>query len=391
MSLDPPTPAKAPASPPSKTSWASRAGNVLVFALSMVLTLGIAEIGFRLVMDVPVFDGSDWRAEGAQTNRIGDRAKIDPQLGWTLAPHYRTERFNTIDHGFRRNFDEQGVRTGAVLAVGDSFTEGFDDVDDANTWPSHLEKLTGMPVVNAGVPGYGTDQIVLRAEQLIPIVKPKTLVIGFFSDDINRSALSQSGAPKPYFTTENGELIYHPPGPLEKVEQVGVVPNALRAMLGYSALSDYLFSRLTPGFWYPSGAVFEEAENDAIDITCKLLARLKRQADDKQIRLLLFLQHSGELVLEEPVILTDMKQITECGQKAGIQVIDQFAPLQALTHGNPELVALYYTLHGEEFGHMTAKGNEHAAQLIATALKDVAPPPQSSTLPDQGQGGVLPN
>jgi hypothetical protein len=383
MALDPSEPADPPASSSRMMAWVRRAGNILVFTLSILVSLVIAEIGFRLVTGVPILDGSDWRAEGAQSNRIGDRAITDPLLGWTLMPNYRTDRYNTIGHGVRRNFDETDPRTGAILAVGDSFTEGFDDVDDANTWPAHLEKLTGMPVVNAGVPGYGTDQIILRAEQMLPIIKPKTLIIGFFSDDINRAALSESGAPKPYFTAENGELAYHAPGPLERGETTGLIPKALRAVLGYSALSDYLFSRLTPGFWYPSGAFFEEVKNDPVDITCKLLARLKRQADDDQIRFLLFLQYGGELVLEEPVIVPDMKMISECSQKAGIQVVDQFAPLKALTQGKPDLVALYYTLYGEEFGHMTSKGNEHAAQLLAGALKDVASPPQRSALPDK--------
>lgn len=394
MSPDPSEPAGAPASSPRINAWANRARNVLVLTLSIVVSLVIAEIGFRLVMGVPILDGTDWRAEGVQSTRTGDRAIADPLLGWTLMPHYRTDGFNTIDHGFRRNFDEKDVRTGATLAVGDSFTEGFDEVDDANTWPAHLEKMTGTPVVNAGVAGYGTDQIILRAEQLLPIVKPKTLIIGFFNDDINRTGLSESGAPKPHFTTANGELIYHPPGPLEKSEEESLIGKTLRAVLGYSALSDHLFARLTPEFWYPKGSLFEEVQNDPIDITCKLLTRLKRQTDDNQIRLLLFMQYGGELVLEEPVIVADMQKITECSEKAGIQVVDQFAPLQALTRGNSELVTQYYTPYGKEFGHMTPKGNEHAAELLNIALKQATPPqnvtspPQSSALPDQN---VLPN
>jgi len=373
----PPDPSKVPDAPafaPRSNRWLSRAQDILVIALSLIASLLIGEVAFRLVMGVPILDGTNWRVEGVQSTRTGDRAIADPLLGWSLVPHYRTDRFNTIDHGFRRNFDEQHVRTGATLAVGDSFTEGFDEVDDANTWPAHLEKLTGTPVVNAGVAGYGTDQIILRAEQLLPIVKPKTLIVGFFSDDINRAGLSESGAPKPHFTTEKGELVYHPPGPLEKTETENLIAMALRAVLGYSALSDHLFIRLAPGFWYPKGSLFAEVQNDAIDITCKLLARLKRRTDDGQVRLLLFMQYGGELVQEEPAIMTDMGKVTECGQKAGIQVVDQFAPLQALTRGKTELVAQYFTPYGNEFGHMTPKGNEHAAQLLAAALKEQAAP-----------------
>ncbi len=380
-------PKSSAATPPSSATaqWIARAGNVLIFTASIVVTLLVAEIGFRAATGVPIFELTDWRQEGARTNRIGERATTDPLLGWTLAPHYQGSGFTTLDHGFRRNFGETEVRTGGILAVGDSFTEGFDAVDDSNTWPSHLEKMTSTPVINAGVAGFATDQIILRAEQTLPIVKPKTMIIGFTEVDIYRAALSQAGAPKPYFTAENGQLIYHPPGPIESNVKEGVISKALRSVLGYSALSDHLFSRLTPSFWYPTEAsMYEEVDIDAVDITCKLLVRLKQRTDDAQVRLLLLLQYSGELVLEEPYILNDMKKLTECSQHAGIQVVDQFASLKALTHGDPDLVAQYYTVEGEEFGHMTPLGNEQAAQLLAAAMKEVpATPPQSSELPEQ--------
>ena len=385
MSPDPSEPAGEPASPRRGSAWASRAANTFVFILSIALTLLIAEVGFRVAMGVPVLDTTDWRKDGARTNRIGIRAITDPQLGWTLVPHFFSEDFTTLDYGFRRNFGETQVRTGNILAVGDSFTEGFDEVDDANTWPAHLEKITGTPVVNAGVAGYATDQIILRAEQVLPIVKPKTLIIGFTEVDIYRAALSEAGAPKPYFTTENDALVYHPPGPLESGQKEGLVGKGVRAVLGYSALSNHLFSRLAPAFWYPlEASLYEEVENDPIDVTCRLLARLKQQTDDSQIRLLLFLQYGGELVLEEPVIIPDMVKITECSRKVGIQVVDQFAPLKALTRSNPDLVEQYYTLDDEDFGHMTPKGNEHAAQVLAGALKEPAAPPQSVLSPPSG-------
>jgi len=96
-----------------------------------------------------------------------------------------------------------------------------------------------------------------------------------------------------------------------------------------------------------------------------------------------------------------MKKITECAQKVGIQVVDQFVPLKALTRSNPDLVARDYNLNEEEFDQMTPNGNEHAAQVLAAVLKEQASPghgmtspeggaspPRSSELPDRK---VLPN
>ena len=277
--------------------------------------------------------------------------------------------FNTIGHGIRRNFDEQAVRTGSILAVGDSFTEGFEEVTDANTWPAHLEKKLGAPVLNGGVAGYATDQIILRAEQLLPLIDPKTLIIGFTEIDISRAALSEAGAPKPYFTVENDKLIYHPPGPFDAKIKESLIGSAVRSVLGYSFLANHLMSRLAPEFWYPSEAsVYEEVENNPLDVTCRLLQGLKNKTDREKIRLLLFLQYGGELVLEEPAIVDDMRIVTDCARNYGIEVVDQFVPLKELTNGNPHAVAEYYVLHGEEFGHMSSKGNEHAANLLVEAI-----------------------
>ena len=57
-------------------------------------------------------------------NHLGDRAIVDPILGWKLKSDYRSDGFKTIAEGIRRNFNETAIRTGGILAVGDSFTEG---------------------------------------------------------------------------------------------------------------------------------------------------------------------------------------------------------------------------------------------------------------------------
>ncbi len=359
-----------PSTPPKRPRRsAAIAASAAIMALSVGLSLLIAEGGFRIAIGVPLTAASNWRLEGVSTQRIGERAIPDPKLGWTLKPGYRSEGFNTIGLGIRRNFDETDVRKGSILAVGDSFTEGFDEVNDPSTWPAHLEKIMAVPVVNGGVAGYATDQVVLRAEDLLPIIQPKTLVLGFTEVDVERAALSEAGAPKPYYTIDDSALVYHPPGAFDPEVKESVVGTALRGALSYSALSDYLLSRLAPKFWYPNEAsVYKEVETDPLDVTCRLLARLKNQTDRMNVRLLLFLQYGGEIVLEEPGVVYDMRRVTECALNAGIQVLDQFASLKKLTHGDPDLVAEYYSVHGSEFGHMSSKGNLHAARLLAHTL-----------------------
>lgn len=64
-----------------------------------------------------------------------------------------------------------------MIAVGDSFTAGS-EVADAETWPAQLERLIDGPVINAGVGGYGTDQMILRSESLLPVLQPSAVVVG---------------------------------------------------------------------------------------------------------------------------------------------------------------------------------------------------------------------
>src|SRR5205807_23429 len=77
----------------------------------------------------------------------------------------------------------------SFVAVDNSFTERNAVADD-ETWPAHLERDPGWRVLNAGVRGYGLDQMVLRAESLAPRFKPRAIVLTFIQDDIYRVGLS---------------------------------------------------------------------------------------------------------------------------------------------------------------------------------------------------------
>ncbi len=59
--------------------------------------------------------------------------------------------------------------------------------------------------------GWGAGQIVLRAEKLIPVLEPKTVVISFLADDILRAGFRVYGsANKPWFQVDDdGNLVRH--------------------------------------------------------------------------------------------------------------------------------------------------------------------------------------
>ena len=368
------------ASSPTPAARSSRWANVGLLLISVLAPLLAVELGYRLMAGLPLLKLANWRTEHVVMVNLGELKAIpDPVLGWTnRSSSYNEDGYTTLEHGVRKNFDETTIRTGGMLAAGDSFTEGW-EVKDHESWPAVIEKLTSVPVVNAGTGGYGADQTILRAEQMLPIVKPKILLIGFHEIAITRAGHTAFGAPKPYFTFDNGELRYHPATfvqPREKNTIAWRTAYGIREALGYSAFADYLLSRINPNFWHgdPDRDLYQRSGADEVDVTCALLQRLKSRADQDSIHMILVLQYYATLILESDRPGPYSQAVAACARDIGIRVVDQFAPLHAIVAvGGPAIIRDYYWLTDGVFGHMTAKGNEHVANLIFAALGDWLP------------------
>jgi len=349
-----------------------RLANAGLIVVSVAVSLLLIELAFRLAMGLPLLKVEDWRMQRLTDARLGEHAQFDPLLGWVPRANYASREHNTLEHGVRRNGSERSVRPGHILAVGDSFTEGW-DVDDDEAWPAQLEVLSGIPVVNAGVGGYGTDQIVLRAEQLLPVVRPHTLIVGMLSFDIHRTGHAAYGASKPWFTVQRGELVYHPPSPPEARAKPTTwlsIKWAVRDLFAHFAVIDFIMARLDQDFWYGGEKrEYVKANNDPVQVTCLLLERLKKQADAMQVRTLLFMQYYALDVIEKDQQPADARQVMTCAGQAGYEVVDHFASLRVLARSNANAMRDYYIVEEDAFHHMSEQGNEHAAALLLRALR----------------------
>ncbi len=288
--------------------------------------------------------------------------EYDPLLGWRLAPNLPGPGLRTLEHGIRVNSDETEVRTGGILAAGDSFTAGS-EVVDADTWPAQLERLTGIPVLNAGCGGWGVDQIVMRLEQLIPVVQPRLVLLGMLDQDITRCNYSWGGKPKPYFLVENGELVLkHNPVPIHHKGTVAELWEQIRGMI----------PRIAAGgpdsdFWADWSRDGVTVDNDPVDVTCRLIARL-RQATDVPIAL--FMQHGGYIPTQSETMPAYAQYVLGFAQSLGIPAFSEFDTLRAILLENAQDFAALYMPHPPPliFGHMSPAGNARVARLIAEQL-----------------------
>lgn len=267
-----------------------------------------------------------------------------------------------------QNRDRPPAAGPLIIAFGDSMTEGF-GVGDDETWPAHLERLTGRRVLNAGVRGYGLDQIVLRAESMVPELKPSTVVLAFIADDISRTALAVRDARgKPYFVPE-GEGLALRNVPVQGADRSAVMRVA-RHSLGYSHLVDRIVNGLgVQQSWYGREV---GTGVDPFVVSCRLMERFAA---------LVKREHASALVvaLPEQGVFLDAKaaagqhqaltRVLGCAARAGLRTLDTLAAFEQENLGRE--IAAYYALM-----HFTDRGNAVAARAIAASL---APPAAAVT------------
>lgn len=263
--------------------------------------------------------------------------------------------------GTRAQNREAPAATGPlILAFGDSMTEGY-AVGDDETWPAALERSTDRRVLNAGVRGYGLDQMVLRAERLVPELKPSTIVLAFIADDISRTALSvRDFRSKPYFVP-NGEGLA-----LRNVP----VPNAsfppaiawLRNLLGWSHLFDRIVTRLGVRPYWAGREIGTGA--DPFVVSCRLMDRFAALAKRAGASALVVALPEQGVFFDERAAAGQREALTQilgCAARAGLATLDTTSAFRRENVGRD--IDAYYTMM-----HFTARGADLAAGEIAAAL-----------------------
>ena len=343
----------------------ARATNLLLAAGTISLALVACEVGLRLIDGVPLTSFVNFRARNAPPGAIeGVKTMVqyDPVLSWTVRPHNALGRFNTVDFGIRRNRAGQGgPRTGAVLVVGGSATLGGGDLIDEQPWPAVLERIAGQPVDNAAVPGFAIDQAVLRAEALMPILRPRTLLVSISPSTIEWSGRSISwGVPKPFFTIEDGTLRAHNnPVPRWQAGPVGPIKN----MLGHLRLVDRIMTAIDPDDWLAYGSSSRGA-GDPVAVSCRLLERLKAKLDQLGAHAVLVPEPTRSQLGSKVGLPAEMAQVIACGEQFGYRVVPSVAAIVSDYEADPRRTVTYFLNET----HYTELGSRRLAEIVAAAL-----------------------
>lgn len=193
-------------------SPSGRLKNLALAAVSLALALAVLEVIARVIVR---------RREAHPHTTRGSIIRFDPKLGWAKPPLaegwlHRPEyhvRLQINSHGLRgpdRDY-RKPPRTGRILLLGDSFTEGFTVREEA-TARAALESILRSSscgeweVINGGTMGYGTDQEYLFFLEEGRRYEPDIVVLMFFYNDLNGNLAAGT---KPYFTVEGDRLVLH--------------------------------------------------------------------------------------------------------------------------------------------------------------------------------------
>jgi hypothetical protein len=348
---------------------------------SIILSLLALEIAIRIWDGVPVFSMANFVGlELDQIHQPGNaEAVYDPHVGWVQRANRSGGTLTAGEYGVRMPGPTiVPLQPNGILVVGDSFATGS-EVPDQESWPAQLEQILGAQVINAGVGGYGFDQIALRAEMLVPLLKPRLLLLqsrlgfGIVADRMR----IYGGAPKPYFTVDNGRLVLHnEPVPIRASKSGDI--GWLRSVFGHSYLVQYVVTRLNLLHWWAASGLgnrYVLSNDESVSVSCLLMGRIARLREQYGVKVELVFQYSALDGMEDPLSWSkDREKILGCARERELPIVDGLDMLQSAYHAGS--VAAYqklWVMHDQKraYGHMSKEGNAMIARLVAEQLPTI--------------------
>ncbi len=301
-----------------RNSMRSLLPKTLLVLVAIALAVGLAEVALRLT--------HYGEAKGVHLEGF---MEYDPLLGWRHKRNFSSELIQ-LEYHTTLQFDANGMRgrerpytkpknVSRILVLGDSFVEGY-AVQVQDRFTEILEATLGSPfeVIALGVAGYSTDQELLSLEQEGWKYEPDLVVLAFYYNDVwgngSRSLLPMViRTQKPVFvmdasgslTLTNVPVPYPKPTKPTLRDRFKLYDLIRRTMKGSQllrslALKAGLAEEAQPPERRPMGGVgspdefevYQKTETKNVErewsITRALLRRMKQEADQRGVRLVVF-------------------------------------------------------------------------------------------------------
>jgi hypothetical protein len=344
-------------------NWTLSLASVVVFLLGLLAVEGI----LRLVSPDYFYE-----LHAEESSNV-----YSETYGWDLR-----KGFHGLDFGHMASVNRRGYRgtehpyqktpnRTRVVMLGDSIAYSA-GVDDDRTFSALLEKRhPEIEVVNLAVGGYGTDQELIKLEQEGLRYHPDVVILHFclfsdYTDNSLPSALFDARQPKPYFTWDGHALVKHD-------EHLKLSP--LRRLAQW--LSDYshLYNRLRglaglrraprqPGVWSERKNRVEDDLGPAAELTFALIRRMDELTRQAGARFYVVV-HPDEFAFRHRSRL--LRKLCTSPMLDGITVVEMGDRHRAAGLDFREFAI-------DEPGHLTERGHEVAAQVMATLVAGALPP-----------------
>jgi hypothetical protein len=342
--------------------WTLSLASVVVFLLGLLAVEGV----LRLV-DPDYF----YELHAEESSNV-----YSVTYGWELR-----RGFHGLDFGHMATVNSRGYRgtehpyektpgRTRVVMLGDSIAYSA-GVDDDRTFSALLEKRhPDLEVVNLAVGGYGTDQELIKLEREGLRYHPDVVILHFclfsdYTDNSLASALFDARQPKPYFTWDGHALVKHD-------EHLKLAP--LRKLAQW--LSDYshLYNRLRllgglgraprqPGVWAERKNRVEDNLGPAAELTFALIRRMSELSRQAGARFYLVV-HPDEFAFRHRSRL--LRKLCTAPMLEGITVVEM-----GDRHRAAGLDFAQFAI--DEPGHLTERGHEVAADVMATLVSGTPP------------------
>jgi hypothetical protein len=300
--------------PPRRLPWANlllSAGSVLACLVLLAGLEGLARLK-------PLFP-ADWMAGQVYSETYGWALRPSSHYEWVLKKGARAiwehKQVTVNRDGYRGPLvaaQPEPTRSRVVM-LGDSVTFGH-GVGDDETFCAVLSRDPRVEGVNLGVPGYGTDQELIRLEREGLALRPRAVVLNVclandFYDNVLPVALFDGRAPKPYFVSEGNELrlvdahlkLSWRKRLAVRIAERSYLFNDYVALSGRSPGSFAVAADASPPeHWMTRAMRIRKHMAPALDITARLVAKMAQVCREHDVRLLVLLHPDAESFADTP-------------------------------------------------------------------------------------------